>query len=213
MQFAHEYQLRPSDAMDAFVDHVQKAEAQNSSQPQAPDQLGGPALNQQAQQLNHPHLNLPPNNVPPQIPPGARTPGTGQMPPNINLPTGQQSGFASPSMPNLGLPLHPNGTMPPHMNGSPHVHGNSNLGPGGVPNAKQHTPSPAQVHMAAPSMVPQHSAQGTNSSVASANASPNVSGKRRRSTVKVEDEGGGEIVQAQRVKASPRVGHKKGKAG
>ncbi|KAK4927958.1 hypothetical protein LTR66_016253, partial [Elasticomyces elasticus] len=69
------------------------------------------------------------------------------------------------------------------------------------------------VHMAAPPMVPQHSAQGTNSSVASANASPNVSGKRRRSTVKVEDEGGGEVVQAQRVKASPRVGHKKGKAG
>lgn len=71
------------------------------------------------------------------------------------------------------------------------------------------TGSPAP--MAAPMMIPQHSQQGTNSSAASANTSPNVSAKRRRSAVKMEDEGGGqgEVNGGNRVKASPRVGGNK----
>jgi len=71
-------------------------------------------------------------------------------------------------------------------------------------------------------MVAQQSQQGTNTSGSqgtSANTSPNVSNKRRRSTVKLEvDDGGGHAEVngsgppgATKVKASPRVGGKRQK--
>lgn len=115
----------------------------------------------------------------------------------------------SPSVANLNLPMQANG-----MNGSPHIGNNpGNLAPAmGMMNS--HTPSPHQSNMAAPSMMPQHSQQGTNSSVASANTSPNVNNnnnKRRRSTVKLEGEDSGGLDGNQnqnRVKPSPRMSKK-----
>jgi hypothetical protein len=81
--------------------------------------------------------------------------------------------------------------------GSPHISG-----------------SPAQ----APGMIPQHSQQGTHSSGASANTSPNVANNKRRrpSGVKMEDEipqpnGVVQANKANSVKASPRVGGKRQK--
>lgn len=144
------------------------------------------------QQGGNPQINLPPNGVPP----GQRTPSMG----NMQMP--QNGGnFSSPNVSNLSLPMQPNG-----MNGSPHMGGN--LAPGmNMPNS--HTPSPHQGNMAAPQMMPQHSQQGTNSSVASASTSPNINNtnKRRRSTVKLEgDDGGGG--DANRVKPSPRQSKK-----
>ncbi|KJY00450.1 hypothetical protein TI39_contig329g00022 [Zymoseptoria brevis] len=142
----------------------------------------------------NPQINLPPN--------GMRTPSMQhmQMPQN-----GQQGAFSSPSVSNLNLPMQ-NG-----MNGSPHM--GNNPGNLGAPNMSMpnHTPSPHQSNMAAPQMMPQHSQQGTNSSVASANTSPNVNNnnnKRRRSTVKLEgDDAGGQdgMGNANRVKPSPRM--------
>lgn len=146
----------------------------------------------------NPQINLPPNGAPQ----GARTPSMQnmQMPPN-----GQQGNFSSPSVSNLNLPMQ-NG-----MNGSPHMGnhpGNLTAPNMGMPNS--HTPSPHQSNMAAPPMMPQHSQQGTNSSVASANTSPNINNnnKRRRSTVKTEGpdgEGGDGNPNANRVKPSPRM--------
>jgi len=96
----------------------------------------------------------------------------------------------------MNLPMQPNG-----MHGSPHLQGG--LLPGQMPGGMG-TPSPAQTHMAAPPMMPQHSQQGTNSSAASANTSPQVNNKRRRSTVKMEgDDGGAEV--GHKVKPSPRM--------
>src|ERR1700739_383918 len=95
--------------------------------------------------------------------PGQRTPG-------LNGP----NQFASPALAHLGLPP---------GQGSPHLGG------------PVHTPSPAQNHLAGPvAMVHQQSQQGSNlsgSQVTSANTSPNVTNKRRRTSVKVEDDGGG----------------------
>src|SRR2546423_2148839 len=94
---------------------------------------------------------------------GQRTPGLGG--PNQ---------FASPALAHLGLPT---------GQGSPHLAG------------PVHTPSPAQNHMAGPvAMVHQQSQQGSNlsgSQVPSANTSPNLTNKRRRPSVKPEDDGGG----------------------
>jgi hypothetical protein len=147
--------------------------------------------NGQTQQGGNPHINLPHG-----VPPGARTPGMAnmQMPPN-----GQQ--YSSPNVSHMNLP----------MNGSPHLANNpGNLAPG-MHMANAHTPSPHQSNMAAPMMVPQHSQQGTNSSVTSENTSPNINNnnKRRRSTVKVEgDDGGGMDQNVNRVKPSPRMSKK-----
>ena len=118
------------------------------------------------------------------MPPGVRTPsGTGPPGAASNHP------YMSPAMANLGLPN--------AINGSPHLM------------QQNHTPSPAGGH----TMVSQHSQQGTNSSVtASTNTSPNVTNKRRRSTVKVDgDEGGADVngAPAGKVKQSPRVGGNK----
>ena len=119
--------------------------------------------------------------------------GQVQRTPSVNGPPPQ----FSPAAAQLG--------MPP-VQGSPHV------------GAPTHTPSPAQNPMAGPvAMAHQQSQQGTNTSAsgASANASPNVGNKRRRtSTVKLEpddptpgNEVNGNVAQnnAQKVKASPRV--------
>lgn len=53
-------------------------------------------------------------------------------------------------------------------------------------------------------MMPQHSQQGTNSSAASANTSPQVNNKRRRSTVKMEGDDPG-VDGGHKVKPSPRM--------
>jgi hypothetical protein len=100
----------------------------------------------------------------------------------------------------------------PHANGSPHFSAGNNpmalQAAGLVGNA--HTPSPGQAHMPAP-MVAQQSQQGS-ATGASANTSPNVSTKRRRSTaagVKNEvDDPSGEVngAGANKIKPSPRMG-------
>lgn len=154
-------------------------------------------------QQGNPQINLPPNG----IPAGNRTPSMQHM----QMPNAQGNQFSSsPSVSNLGLPMQ-NGMGV--MNGSPSIANNPGLAPN-MNMANSHTPSPHMNNMAAPPMVPQHSQQGTNSSAASTNTSPNVNNKRRRSTVKMEgDEGGGEAnTAANRVKPSPRMG-KKGKPG
>lgn len=137
----------------------------------------------------NPQINLPPGQggTPNGLPPGAQgTPRMGTMP----MP-GQPGFQGSPSVPNMNLPMQPNG-----IHSSPHLQGGLAPGQGGG----MGTPSPAQTHMAAPPMIPQHSQQGTSSSTASATTSPQVNNKRRRSTVKVEGEDG-----EHKVKPSPRM--------
>ena len=177
--------MRPEQALDGWIQQYETE--------------GGP--NGQQQQGN-PQINLPPNGVPV----GNRTPSMQHM----QMPNQQ---FSSPNVSNLNLPMQ-NGIP---MNGSPQIANNPGLNPGLAPNMNMpnsHSPSPHQGNMAAPPMMPQHSQQGTNSSAASTNTSPNVNNKRRRSTVKMEgDEGGGETnVAANRVKPSPRL-PKKAKPG
>ena len=150
---------------------------------QALEALVGEYDMQPGQHGGNPQINLP--NGAPQ---GARTPSM------ANMQMGQNGQFSSPNVSHMNLP----------MNGSPHIGHPGNLAPGMMANS--HTPSPHQSNMAAPPMMPQHSAQGTNSSIASENTSPNLNnnnGKRRRSTVKMEDEN-----EAARVKPSPRLGKK-----
>lgn len=143
----------------------------------------------------NPQINLPPGQAgaPNGMPPGAQgTPRMGSM----GMP-GQPGFQGSPSVPNMNLPMQANG-----IHSSPHLQGGG-LIPGQMPGGMG-TPSPAQTHMAAPPMMPQHSQQGTNSSAASANTSPQVNNKRRRSTVKMEGEdaaGDG----GHKVKPSPRM--------
>lgn len=180
MHFAQDKKMRPDQALDAWVEQFE-------------GQQGG-----QQQQLGNPQINLPPNGM--QM--GNRTPSMG----NMQMPQGQQQqrNFSSPSVANLNLPMQ-NG-----VNGSPHISNHPGLQAPGMMPPNSHTPSPHQGNMAAPPMVPQHSQQGTNSSAASANTSPNVNNKRRRSTVKDEDsapDGAGP-----RVKPSPRM-TKKAKPG
>lgn len=158
----------------------------------------------QQQQGGAPQIHLPPNGVQQM---GNRTPSMQhmQMP---GGPGGPQGNFSSPSVSNLNLPMQ-NG-----MNGSPHIANNPGLAPNNM-NMGSHTPSPHISNMAAPPMVPQHSQQGTNSSAASANTSPQVNSKRRRSQVKLEDDSTGPeggMAPSQRSKPSPRVG-KKAKPG
>lgn len=102
--------------------------------------------------------------------------------------------FNSPAMGHLGIP---------QASGSPLM---------GGPN---HTPSPAQNPAAGGvAMIHQMSAQGSNLSGSqgpSTNTSPNVSNKRRRMSVKVEDEGTGDSNGANKVKPSPKIGGKRQK--
>nr|POE96422.1 transcriptional activator ptab [Quercus suber] len=141
----------------------------------------------------NPQIHLPPNGVPV----GQRTPSMQSM----HMPPGN---FSSPAMANMHLP---NG-----MNGSPHIAHNTGLQPGMGMQPNSHTPSPHQSNMAAPSMMAQASQQGTNSSAASVNTSPQVNNKRRRSTVKLEDDNPGGPESGNRVKPSPRL-NKKSKPG
>jgi hypothetical protein len=138
------------------------------------------------------------------MPVGNRTPG---MANRQMLPNGMPAFAASPAMSHLNLPMQPNG-----MNGSPHLGNHPGLQGNMMGNS--HTPSPHLSNMAAPPMIPQHSAQGTNSSTASANTSPNAtsnnqanntSNKRRRSTVKHEGDDVPETVGNAKVKPSPRM--------
>ncbi|KAK5175025.1 uncharacterized protein LTR77_000161 [Saxophila tyrrhenica] len=184
--FAGDSNLRPSQALEQLV----RTYEQTNLQPHQ----------QQPQHDGNPQINLPPNGMTP----GSRTPSMA----NMSMPGGQQPNhFSSPALSNMSGPV---------MNGSPHIPHNPNLtAPHNMP-PNSHTPSPHQSNMAAPPMLPQHSQQGTSSSAASANTSPNVGNKRRRSTVKMEgDEGSGEgggAHGAGRVKPSPRLG-KKNKPG
>ncbi|KAK8247536.1 LIM-domain binding protein-domain-containing protein [Phyllosticta capitalensis] len=185
--FAHYHQnpgTTPAQAMTGFVASL------------GPQNQAGNQMPQQHPQQQTPQINMPPNG-PANAQPGQRTPG--------NMPGGNPNAphhavnpqFMSPHIANLQqFP----GGLNPAVNGSPHLAGQT------------HTPSPAQGHMQAPGLVAQHSQQGTNSSAAaSANTSPNVSNKRRRSTVKTEgDDGGGDAngnPNAPKVKPSPRLPH------
>ncbi|CAK1355340.1 hypothetical protein CB0940_00930 [Cercospora beticola] len=143
------------------------------------------ALEALVAEYDNPQISLPPNGVPQ----GSRTPSM------ANMQMGPNGQFSSPNVSHMSLP----------MNGSPHLGHPGGLAPG--MNMNSHTPSPHQSNMAAPPMMPQHSAQGTNSSVASENTSPNLnnSNKRRRSTVKME---GDETEPGNRVKPSPRMSKK-----
>lgn len=119
-----------------------------------------------------------------------------------NMPQGAQQGMAHPGQggparppPNMGgmnpqfmSPAMANGLLPnTALNGSPHL-------------MQNHTPSPASHQMQK-----QLSQQGS-SSTASVNASPNNAVKRRRSTVKVEDDSMDMNMNGtHKVKQSPRV--------
>lgn len=192
-----QYFLEMGETMNLMSDLMSCAQEKKIRPEQALEHLAAQnEANGQTQQGGNTQIHLPMNGVPQ----GARTPSMGnmQMPQN-----GQGGAYASPSVANLNLP---NG-----MNGSPHL-GNhpGNLAPN-MGLANSHTPSPHQSNMAAPPMVPQHSQQGTNSSVASANTSPNMNNtgaKRRRSTVKLEGDDGGGPDNSNRVKPSPRMAKK-----
>ena len=212
MAFAQKENLRPMAAMAALVDRYQTEgpPGSNNAEQQAQLQMQMQQAQAQAQAQGNPQLQLPPNGVPMT----QRTPSMQSMQ-GMNMP--MQAQFASPSVSHLNLPNGMGGGQVA-MNGSPHITHNPALQNAGLaPNMNanmmnSHTPSPHMGNMGAPAMVPQHSQQGTNSSGPSANTSPNVNNKRRRSTVKMEgDEGGGDGAPgAQRVKPSPRMG-KKGK--
>jgi hypothetical protein len=93
--------------------------------------------------------------------------------------------------PHIANQLLPGGAQ---ANGSPHMNAMNLNG------MNTHTPSPHQSNMAPP-MVTSLSHQGSSTSGPSANTSPNVTAKRRRSAVKAEGDDG----PAPKVKASPRM--------
>lgn len=145
---------------------------------------------------------------------------------NLQLPPGQRtpSHFVSPAnSAHLTLPGHTNAAPSPAT-----LHGMSpaiqNMA---LQQHQQALQQQALQHSQAPTsagMVHSMSQPGTNNSVgtgsqgASANASPNMTNKRRRpSAVKGEDEGGGPEVNGvgptSKVRPSPRIGGKRQKAG
>lgn len=184
----------PSQAMNSLVANLniqqQSQGGMAPGNPMQPGQQQGPQPPQQGGP-GQPQINLPPGAPTPNSAPGARTPqNMAGGNPNVQPhPPNQQ--FMSPHIANLQqFP----GGLNPAVNGSPHLSGQT------------HTPSPAQAHMQAPGLVAQHSQQGTNSSAAaSANTSPNVSNKRRRSTVKTEGDDGPDGAPTAKVKPSPRM--------
>lgn len=195
MEHAQKTQLRPAEALTSVVKMFDEQAA--AAQPDM-------AAMQAAFQPPNPPMNL---QLPPQrqasLAAGGRTPMQAQM----QLPQGNAF---SPQVANMNLPMqmaHLNGPMA----GSPHIPQNPQLNMIQQQQQQGQTGSPGS--MAAPNMIPQHSAQGSTSTGASTNTSPNVAAKRRRSQVKVEDENGAEVNG--RVKASPRIGggpNKKAKA-
>jgi len=131
----------------------------------------------------------------------------------------QSNHFVSPAPPHLALPMS-NGASPGTIHMSPAIQNQM------LQNHLQGTPQQShQLLGQAPTsvgMVATQSQQGTNTSGGgsqgtSANASPNVTNKRRRaSAVKVEGEDTTEVNGTgpqNKVKASPRVGVKRQKAG
>lgn len=165
-------------------------------------------MQNQSQMLTHPGMNAAMHhqqsmavNVP--LPPGQRTPNHFVSPANsahLTLP-GQTNAASSPAT------LH---GISPAM---------QNLALQQQHQALQQVQAPTSV-----GMVHSMSQSGTNNSVgtgsqgASANASPNMTNKRRRpSAVKGEDEGGGPDVNgvgpSSKVKPSPRISGKRQKAG
>jgi hypothetical protein len=100
-------------------------------------------------------------------------------------------------------------------NGSPHLSSMPNPMAMNAANmaANPHTPSPGQSNMAPP-MTAQQSLTGSVPG-ASANSSPGVSGKRRRSTAPVKNEDDGDIngTTLKKIKPSPQLASKRGKQG
>jgi hypothetical protein len=100
-------------------------------------------------------------------------------------------------------------------NGSPHLSSMPNPMAMNAANmaGNPHTPSPGQSNMTAP-MVAQQSITGSVPG-ASANSSPGVSGKRRRSTAPVKNEDDGDIngTTLKKIKPSPQLASKRGKQG
>ncbi|KAF2151774.1 hypothetical protein K461DRAFT_294661 [Myriangium duriaei CBS 260.36] len=195
IEHSQKSELRPADALTQLVKIYDEQVAS------APQEM----TTTQAFQPPNPQMNL---TLPPQRQAslgGNRTPLQAQM----SLP---QSTAFSPQVANMNLPMqmaHLNGPVA----GSPHIPQNPQLNMLQQQQSQNQTGSPGT--MAAPSMIPQHSAQGSSSTGASANTSPNVTAKRRRSQVKVEDDSGGGPEVNGRVKASPRIGggpNKKAKA-
>lgn len=124
--------------------------------------------------------NMPPGQVMQQPPQPGMPPGA-RTP---NMPPGMQPNqqFMSPALQNQLLP---NGNM-----SSPQLM------------QQNHTPSPASLPMA--------NQLSQSSNAASMNTSPSINHKRRRSTaMKDDNDGGGDINGAPKVKASPRVGGNK----
>lgn len=182
--------------MQNLMDHAQKtdqrpAEALTSINKVIDEQHASQPTDLSAFQPPNPPMNL-------QLPPQRQASLAGSRTP-IQAQTSLPGSNFSPQVANMNMPMqmaHLNGPI----SGSPHMASNPQLNmlqqSGGL------TGSPGT--MAAPSMVPQHSAQGSVISGASATTSPQVSAKRRRSHVKTEDDGG-DVVNG-RVKASPRIG-------
>ncbi len=71
------------------------------------------------------------------------------------------------------------------------------------------TGSPSMMHTPSPASHAMVKQQSTSSHTASVNTSPNINNKRRRSTVKLDDDGGGDVNGVAKVKQSPRVGGNK----
>jgi hypothetical protein len=105
--------------------------------------------------------------------------------------------------------------MLPNMaaNGSPHLTSMPNPMAMNAANmaGHPHTPSPGQSNMAPP-MVAQQSLTGSVPG-ASANSSPGISGKRRRSAAPVKNEDDGDIngTTLKKIKPSPQLASKRGK--
>lgn len=209
MEFSQKNELRPHDALNQMV-----AQMEEQQQPGMPPQ---PAFNQaqnmipNSMQPNHAQMALQRNGIVQPLPQGAGTPSQAHM----QLP-GQPPNFSSPSVPHMNLPMqHLNGQQMIAMNGSPHIAhpglpGGNLMAPGLMPHMgqMQHSPSP---NMGPPMMVPQHSQQGNmpNGSQQSQSTSPNMSGKRRHSRVKLEGDDIPEGPPSQRMKPSPSLGKKK----
>lgn len=138
---------------------------------------------------------------------------------NLQLPPGQRtpSHFVSPAnSTHLTLPGQTNAApSPATLQGISPAIQNMTLQQQAIQQAQAPT-SAGMVHsMSQPGT---NNSVGTGSQGASANASPNVTSKRRRpSAVKGEDEGGGPEVNgvgpASKVRPSPRIGGKRQKAG
>jgi hypothetical protein len=219
--------LKPYAALDNYVVNVVNQTPFGPGGMGAPGgMIAGGGMGMQGPMPGGPLVGLPPGALqqqgagPPQMQGQQQQQQGGGMP--LNLPSGVrtpqmvhqfQNMGASPSAAHLGLPMQDGVSAAAMAMGGP---------PGGLGVIGG---SPALGHMAAPPMVAQLSQQGTSSSGPSANTSPNVSGKRRRGSVKVEGgdvgdvpngvgAGAGTSLAGQggpRVKPSPKIGGKRQK--